>query len=188
MFIIANATNENLTLDHLTLEVGMSEEVPSITKNMQLARNKGLITIAVVADLHPGSLLNNPYGDDITLVPENVDEALGSNPGSGTVTSVGLTMPNLFAVAGGPITGAGTFAVTFQSQLANKFLASPVGAPGVPVMRGIDPTDLPVATASAVGAVKQAAHQAQATGWTDATAMGNFNALLTALQNAGIMA
>lgn len=38
--------------------------------------------------------------------------ASNSGGGSGTLTSVALTMPSIFSVAGSPITGAGTFAVT----------------------------------------------------------------------------
>ena len=37
---------------------------------------------------------------------------LPSGVGTGTVTSAGLTMPAQFAVAGGPVTGSGTLAVT----------------------------------------------------------------------------
>lgn len=38
--------------------------------------------------------------------------ATGGGGGSGTVTSVGLTMPSGFSVSGSPITGSGTFAVS----------------------------------------------------------------------------
>lgn len=46
--------------------------------------------------------------------------------GAGTVTSVALTAPSVFAVAGSPITSAGTLAVTFASgQTADQVLATP---------------------------------------------------------------
>src|SRR5476651_544529 len=45
----------------------------------------------------------------------------------------------------------------------------------------------PAATTSTVGVVKMAALQSQGSGWTDASAQGSFNALLTKLINAGLM-
>lgn len=62
--------------------------------------------------------------------------------GSGTVTSVALSMPGIFSVAGSPITGAGTFTVTLASQLQNLFFASPNGSAGVPSFRAIAAADL----------------------------------------------
>jgi hypothetical protein len=40
------------------------------------------------------------------------DGQCAAQSGAGTVTSVGLTMPAVFAITGGPVTGSGTFAVT----------------------------------------------------------------------------
>jgi hypothetical protein len=39
---------------------------------------------------------------------------IGSGNGSGTVTSVGLTVPSVFSVAGSPVTGSGTLAITYS--------------------------------------------------------------------------
>src|SRR5215471_2586667 len=75
---------------------------------------------------------------------------IGLNPsGAGTVTSVGLTMPAEFLVAGSPVTAAGTFAVTTASQAANLVYASPSGAAGVPTFRALTAADIP----AGVGAV-----------------------------------
>jgi hypothetical protein len=59
-----------------------------------------------------------------------------SASGSGTVTSVGMTMPGAFAVAGSPVTTAGTLAVTTTGGSAGQFLdytgawaTPPSGAP-----------------------------------------------------------
>jgi hypothetical protein len=46
-------------------------------------------------------------------------------PGSGTVTSVALTAPAEFSVAGSPITGAGTLAITKATQSANTVWGRP---------------------------------------------------------------
>jgi hypothetical protein len=52
---------------------------------------------------------NNPTGTTSQYIKG--DGTLGTSV-SGTVTSVGLTMPNAFSVANSPITGSGTIAVT----------------------------------------------------------------------------
>lgn len=44
--------------------------------------------------------------------------------GGGTVTSVGLTVPTGFSVSGGPVTGAGTFALSFAPGYALSLTAS----------------------------------------------------------------
>lgn len=86
------------------------------------------------------------------------DGTISANVGSGTVTSVGLTLPAIFTVTGSPITTTGTLTATLASQAEHLFLASPSGAAGVPTMRAIAATDLPIATGAAVGAVKQGAN------------------------------
>ncbi len=75
--------------------------------------------------------------------------------GSGTVTSVGLSMPAEFSVASSPITGSGTIAVTKVSQSANTVYAGPTsGSSASPTFRTVVAADLPIASSSAFGAVK----------------------------------
>lgn len=65
-------------------------------------------------------------------------------PGSGTVTSVALTMPTGFSVSGSPITTSGTLGVTFDTQLANLVLAGPAsGSAATPAFRALTFADLP---------------------------------------------
>jgi len=75
---------------------------------------------------------------------------LPAGTGSGTVTSVALTVaPGSLltaAVAGSPVTGAGTLAVTLgvANQAANTFIAGPTsGAVGAVTARTMVPADLP---------------------------------------------
>ena len=64
--------------------------------------------------------------------------------GTGTVTSVALTMPAEFSVAGSPITTAGTFAVTKATQNPNLVYAGPAsGGAAVPTFRVLVAGDLP---------------------------------------------
>ncbi|MBV8061059.1 MAG: hypothetical protein JO253_05995 [Alphaproteobacteria bacterium] len=64
--------------------------------------------------------------------------------GSGTVTSVGLSMPGQFGVTNTPVTGSGTLTVAWNTQSANSVLAGPTsGAAAAPTFRGLVPGDLP---------------------------------------------
>lgn len=63
---------------------------------------------------------------------------------SGTVTSVALTMPSVFTVTGSPITGAGTFGVTYATgQTANQVLATPDQTTGAVALRALVSGDVP---------------------------------------------
>ena len=65
--------------------------------------------------------------------------------GAGTVTSVGLTAPAIFSVAGSPVTTTGVLALTLVTQTANTFLAGPTGGgAATPAFRAIVPADVPV--------------------------------------------
>jgi len=81
-------------------------------------------------------------GSNITLTDDgsNGVTIASSNPG-GTVTSVALTMPAAFSVAGSPITSSGTFAVTgagtaSQVVLGDGSLGSLPGGPFLPLAGG----------------------------------------------------
>jgi hypothetical protein len=71
------------------------------------------------------------------------DQSIGT-PGSGTITSLGLTMPAEFTVAGSPVSGStGTFAVTKATQAANQVYAGPAsGANAVPLFRALVAADI----------------------------------------------
>jgi hypothetical protein len=62
--------------------------------------------------------------------------------GLGTVTSVGLTLPNIFTVTNSPVTTTGSLTATLASQSANRIFASPNGASGQPTFRGLVAADL----------------------------------------------
>jgi hypothetical protein len=71
--------------------------------------------------------------------------------GSGTVSSVGLTVPSWMTEAGTPVTGAGTLAVTpAGGQAANQVLATPSGAPGALGLRSLAAADLPAHSAALI--------------------------------------
>lgn len=67
----------------------------------------------------------------------------GGGGGSGTVTSVGLSLPADFTVTGSPVTTSGTLTAAWANQTQNRVLASPNGATGTPLWRALVAADLP---------------------------------------------
>jgi hypothetical protein len=63
---------------------------------------------------------------------------------SGTVTSVGLSLPAQFTVTNSPVTGSGTLTGSWNTQTANFVLAGPTaGAAAVPTFRALVSGDIP---------------------------------------------
>ncbi len=62
---------------------------------------------------------------------------------SGTVTSVGLSLPSIFAVSNSPVTSSGTLTGTLASQTSNYVFAAPSSGNGTPVFRALVAGDLP---------------------------------------------
>lgn len=104
-----------------------------------------------------------------------------SSGGAGTVTSVGLSLPNIFSVSGSPVQSSGTLTGTLANQNANLVFAGPSGgAATTPAFRSLVASDLP--TITSLGTVTSGTWNATAigiayggTGQTTATAA--FNAL-----------
>lgn len=63
--------------------------------------------------------------------------------GSGTVTSVALSLPSIFSVSGSPITTSGTLSASLESQNQNLIFASPNGSSGTPTFRSLVSEDIP---------------------------------------------
>lgn len=129
--------------------------------------------------------VSNAAGDTFTW------EAVGG--GSGTVTSVGLTVPSWLAVTGSPVTTSGTLAVSAATgQTQNRVLATPDGSSGALTVRSLAAADIPdlSATYSAkAGNTSLVTVGTVATGTWQATkvglAYGGTNADLSATGGAG---
>lgn len=68
---------------------------------------------------------------------------LSAPGGSGTVTSVGLSLPAIFSVSGSPVTGAGTLTGSLATQTANTVWAGPTtGSAAAPTFRALVSDDL----------------------------------------------
>jgi hypothetical protein len=64
--------------------------------------------------------------------------------GTGTVTSVGLSLPSIMAVTNSPVTTSGTLTGTLTTQSVNSIFAGPSsGAAAAPTFRALTTTDIP---------------------------------------------
>jgi len=70
--------------------------------------------------------------------------------GTGTVTSVGLSLPSFITVSNSPVTGTGTLTGTLADQTANTVFIAPNGATGAPTFRALLAADIPTLTAAKV--------------------------------------
>jgi hypothetical protein len=112
------------------------------------ANTFGLLTGAVVfvaggaTNLADSYLCTSSAGGTIGVDP--VTWVLYSS-GQGTVTSVDLTVPSIFAVTGNPITTAGTLQVALNTQTANTVFAGPSGGGDAnPTFRTLIAADIPL--------------------------------------------
>jgi hypothetical protein len=64
--------------------------------------------------------------------------------GTGTVTSVAMTVPTGFAIGGSPVTTTGTLAITLSTETANTLWSGPTtGSAAAPTFRAMVNADLP---------------------------------------------
>ncbi len=127
VFLAANANTGPSTLQ-------VNRETP-----VALTKNGGTVALAA-GDIAAGQIVTAKYDGTVWQV------TVGSvGIGSGTVTSVALTVPTGLTVAGSPITVSGTLAISEDTQAANKVKAGPAtGAAAVPTYRSLVAADIPV--------------------------------------------
>lgn len=63
--------------------------------------------------------------------------------GTGSVTSVALSMPGEYSVSSSPITTSGTLSVSWGNQTQGKVFASPASSTGTPSFRALVASDVP---------------------------------------------
>lgn len=63
--------------------------------------------------------------------------------GTGTVSSVGFSMPAQFTVSGSPVAGSGTITTSWVSQAQNSILGGPASGSGAPTFRTLVDGDIP---------------------------------------------
>lgn len=128
--------------------------LPATPPNAQFAVGVISIGTGITTVLRNGNNINGAAANlslsqnEGTIFVTEGTNWFGIEPTANGVTSVGLTMPAIFTVAGSPITSSGTFTVTLNSQTgsggAGVVLISPIGGgAGVPTFRKITLADSP---------------------------------------------
>lgn len=115
----------------------------------------GLQLVALTGDAD--DVTYDPSGTPIsaTNVQDAITEIANGGGGSGSVTSVGLSLPAQFSVSGSPVTTTGTLAATWANQNANIVFAGPSsGGAATPAFRALVGADLPNPAASTKGGVQ----------------------------------
>lgn len=107
-------------------------------------------TFSGTVSLGSSATATTPAGssNDTTVATTAFVKSLGL--GSGSVTSVGLSLPNIFTVTNSPVTTSGTLTATLASQTANQVFAAPNGTSGSPTFRSLVAADIPTLTAAKI--------------------------------------
>jgi len=124
------------------LAIGGSGAFTTLSTTQTISGNK---TFSGTVALGSSATATTPSaGDDSTKVATTayVQDELASF-GTGTVTSVALSLPNIFSVSGSPVTTSGTLTGSLASQTANRVFAAPDGSNGTPSFRALVADDLP---------------------------------------------
>jgi len=90
--------------------------------------------------LYSGKTGTDPVGNVIT---SGIVTTIGA-AATGTVTSVGLSLPAIFTTSGSPVTSSGTLTAVLATQSANLVFAGPAaGGAAAPTFRALEAADLP---------------------------------------------
>lgn len=130
---IANVTNLQTSLDAKAALAG--------------ATFTGGVTFSSTVALGASATATTPSSSDNSTAVATTAfvKAQGYTGNTGTVTSVGLSLPSIFTVSGSPVTASGTLTAALATQAAQTFLCGPVsGSPATaPTFRSIAADDLP---------------------------------------------
>ena len=114
----------------------------------------GVYGVLVSSTLHTGTTVSADGWD----IKGGIVITKGSTGGSGTVTSVGLSLPSFITVSGSPVTTSGTLTGTLATQSANTVFAGPSsGSAAAPTFRSLVSDDLPT-VAVAKGGTNQTSY------------------------------
>jgi len=135
------------------------DQTISITGDVTAPGSTGVLTATLAASGVTAGTYNTVTVDAKGRVTVGSNVAIGT----GTVTSVGLSLPAMFTVTGTPVTTSGTLTAVLASQTAKTFLAAPNGANGAPTFRLIVASDIPTLNQNTTGNAATADTAATAT-------------------------
>lgn len=107
-------------------------------------------TFSGTVALGSSATATTPSTSDNTTTVATTAYVKAQGYGSGTVTSVGLSLPSFITVSNSPVTGTGTLTGTLANQSANTVFIAPNGSTGAPTFRLLVAADIPTLTASKI--------------------------------------
>jgi len=133
---------------YVGVRIGGLDSLTGLPKQIELAPPSGGFDASYTLKLPPAQAT---AADQTLAYDGNGGLKWFAAAGSGTVTSVAMTVPsNLLTLTGSPINTAGTFAVALANQAPNTVLAGPAtGLSNEPSFRALVPSDLPAHTHTA---------------------------------------
>jgi hypothetical protein len=122
---------------------GLSTDLAS-KANLNGATFSGAVTFNSTVALGSATATTQATSDNSTKVATTAFvKSLGYSTTTGTVTSVGVSLPGIFTVTGSPVTSSGTITASLTSQTARQVFAAPTAASGAPVFRALEIADVP---------------------------------------------
>lgn len=103
----------------------------------------GAKTFSSTVDLGASAVATTPTSSDNSTKVATTAFVKAQGYGTGSVTSVALSLPSFITVSGSPVTGSGTLTGTLASQTANTIFAAPNGSAGAPTFRTLVAADIP---------------------------------------------
>jgi len=106
----------------------------------------GGVTFSSTVALGSSATATTPSADDSSTAVATTAWVQGkiAGLGTGTVTSVGLSLPSIFTVSGSPVTASGTLSASLATQTANAIFAGPTtGSAAAPAFRSLVAADIP---------------------------------------------
>jgi hypothetical protein len=157
-FLYKNAddtTTHKLNLHAPTAVSGPFIEDLQLTVNNLASSGSGVQSLAVSGQsgITGAVTLSASGGITLTQSGHNIQIYSSTAVGTGTVTSVAMTVPSIMNVSGSPVTSSGTLAVTLANENGNTVFAGPTGGSATtPTFRSLVAEDISAIAVTGISA------------------------------------